>query len=134
MVSSKVVIVSADGQTQQTLAKLMAKRGLVPIQASTTREAEDILNQEAISLILCSDDMPDGGFGDIVGQTTRTPNRVPVVVVSRLADWERYFNVLRTGAFDLVLYPPIRGELDRVVANALSYGRRERAQQVSAAA
>lgn len=52
----------------------------------------------------------------------------------RLADWERYLNVLRSGAFDYVLYPPIREEIERVVLNALSCGRVERTKQLASVA
>ena len=52
------------------------------------------------------------------GKPRRPPNRVPVVVVSRLDDWERYLNFLQAGAFDYVLYPPSESEIERVVRNA----------------
>ena len=116
MASSNVVVVSADLEAQQALAILLDRCGLVPIPASTVREAEAMLNHDSISVILCSKELPDGGFSDILRQTARTLNRVPVIVFSRLADWERYLNVLRAGAFDYVLYPPIREEIERVDA------------------
>ena len=62
------------------------------------------------------------------GKPREPPARVPVVVVSRFDDWQRYLNFLQTGAFDYVLYPPSGSEIERVVQNALSCGPLERAK------
>ena len=131
MASSNVVIVSADQEAQQALASLLDKSGLASIPASTIKETESILSEDFISVILCSEKLPDGGFRDVLRQTTRGLNRVPVVVFSRLADWERYLNVLKDGAFDCVLYPSSSGEIERVVRNALDCGRPEKAEKVA---
>ena len=134
MASGNAVIVSADLEAQQALAGLLGTCGLAPITASTVRELEAILNLDSIFVILCSDELPDGTFRDILRHTARTLNKVPVVVFSRLADWERYLIVLRSSAFDYVLYPPSRGEIERVVWNALSCIRLERGKRVASAA
>ena len=134
MASSNVVIVSADPKAQQALASLLDKSGLASIPASTVKETESILSQDLISVILCSEELPDGGFRDVLRQTTKAMNRVPVVVLSRLADWERYLSVLKGGAFDCVLYPSSAGEIERVVRNALDCSRREKAEKVAPAA
>jgi DNA-binding NtrC family response regulator len=84
-------------------------------------------------VILSSDELPDGGIGDILQQSGGDPSAVPVVVFSRLADWKYYFQVVREGAFDCVAYPPVRGEVERVVLNALSSARREKTKQRAAA-
>ena len=133
MASASAIIVSADLEAQQVLANLLDTCGVAPITASTVREVEAILNLDSIFVILCSDELPDGCFRDILRQTARRLNRVPVVVFSRLADWERYLLVLRSSAFDYVLYPPSRGEIERVVLNALNCGRLEKAKRVASA-
>ena len=129
MAFTNAVIVSADLEAQQALANRLDECGLTAISASTVGEAEAILNLGFVSVIVCSDELPDGGFRDIVRRTARTPNKVPVVVFSRFANWERYLSVLRSGAFDYVLYPPMRGEIERVVRNALRGAWLESAKQ-----
>ncbi len=136
MASASAVIVFGDPEARQALANLLVKQGLVCVPASTAKEVESILVREAVSLILCSEELPDGGFRDVLRQAARALNKVPVIVFSRLADWERYLNILRTGAFDYVLYPSVRGEIERIVRNALSprQPEPERAKQVASAA
>lgn len=134
MSSVNAVIVSADLEAQQALAGLLGTCGLAPITASTVSEVEAILNLDSMFIILCSDELPDGSFKDILRHAARTVSKVPVIVFSRLGDWERYLVVLRSSAFDYVLYPPSRGEIERVVSNALSCVRLERAKRVASAA
>jgi len=58
---------------------------------------------------------------------------VPVVVVSRLDDWEHFVSFLRRGAFDHVLYALSEVEIARVVKNVLDLGQPNRVQLVAAA-
>jgi DNA-binding NtrC family response regulator len=120
-------------ETQQAFASFLGRCGIAPILASTVREAQTILSRHSISLIFCSDELPGGGVDAFIRQTSEPPARVPVVVVSRFDDWKRYLNFLQIGAFDYVLYPPSGSEIERVVRNALSCVRPERAKHVASA-
>jgi DNA-binding NtrC family response regulator len=134
MVSSNALIVSPHRGEQQSLAGLLEKCNLASILASTIREAESILKTSSVRVILSSDELPDGGFSDVLRLSKNHRHRIPVIVFSRLADWEGYLNYVRAGAFDYVLYPPVYGEIERAVGNALSYDSLERADCVASAA
>ncbi len=134
MFSPDVMLVSPFLETQQAFASVLGRHGIAPILASTVEEAQTILSRHSISLVFCSDELPGGGVDAFIRQTSKLPARVPVVVVSRLDDWGRYLNFLQTGAFDYVLYPPNGSEIERVMVNALSCIRPERAMQVVSAA
>ena len=131
MAFPNVMLVSPILETQQAFASVLGQRGIAPILASTVREAQTILSRHSISLIFCSDELPGGGVNAFIRQTSEPPAKVPVVVVSRFDDWERYLNFLQIGAFDYVLYPPSGSEIERVMWNALSCIRPERAKQVA---
>jgi DNA-binding NtrC family response regulator len=131
MASSNVVIVSPDRKAQQVLRSVLEECGVATISASTVKEAKSILHQDSISVVLSSDELPDGEIGDILRDGVG--DRAPVVVFSRLADWKYYLKVVHEGAFDCVLYPPVRGEIERVVLNALKNTRDEKAKQKAAA-
>ena len=120
MASPKIVVVSDSLETQQAFASVLGQWGLAPILASTACEAEAILNRHPVSLIFCSDELPGDGIDGLIRQTWHPQNKVPVVVVSRLDDWERYLNFLQAGAFDYVLYPPSDIEIERIVKSALN--------------
>jgi len=134
MASPDVMVVSAVLETQQAFASALGERGIAPVLASTVREAQAILSRHPISLIFCSDELPGGGVDAFIRQTSVPPGRVPVVVVSRLDDWGRYFKFLQIGAFDYVFYPPNASEIERVMWNALSRVQPERAKHVASAA
>jgi DNA-binding NtrC family response regulator len=113
-----VVLVTDVTEVQQAFASALSPCGLAPILASSVQEALAILSSHPVSLFFCSDELPDNGLDDLIRQTSLGPRkRVPVVVVSRLDDWERYLDFLHYGAFDYVLYPLIWGEIERVVEN-----------------
>jgi DNA-binding NtrC family response regulator len=134
MASLNIMIVSPLLETQQAFASALGQRGIAPILASTLTEAQTIVSHHPISLIFCSDELPDGEVDALIRQNSGSHARVPVAVVSRLDDWDRYLNFLQTGAFDYVLYPPNGSEIERVMMNALSCIRPERAMQVASAA
>jgi DNA-binding NtrC family response regulator len=118
MASALVMLVMEDLQTQQALASALTPRGFASVLASSAQEAVEILKNHRISLVFCSDELPDGEIHAFIRQRQRHEDRVPVVVVSRLDDWERYLDYLSCGAFDYLLYPFAFGEVDRIVSNA----------------
>ncbi len=115
-----IMVVSHSLEVQQAFAHVLGKSGLAPIIASSASEAEAILNWNPISLVISSDELPNGGTDGLIQRTKRAPKRVPVVVVSHCNDWEHCLGFLRRGALDFVLYPLNEFEVERVVDNALS--------------
>ena len=49
--------------------------------------------------------LPDGTYRDVLRIIRSLNKDVPLVVTSRLADWDEYFEVLQHGAFDLIASP-----------------------------
>jgi DNA-binding NtrC family response regulator len=134
MTSFDIMVVSPNLEVQQAFAGVLALWGLAPIVASSVGEAEEIVNQHPISLIFYSDEFPeDSGMDGFIRRACRPSTKVPVVVVSRLDDWEHFVGFLRRGAFDYVLYPLSEVEIARVVKNALGLSQPGRVQQVAAA-
>jgi DNA-binding NtrC family response regulator len=134
MTSFNIMVVSPNLEVQQAFAGVLGLWGLAPIVASSVREAEEIVNRHSVSLVFWSDEFPeDTGMDGFIRRASRPSNKVPVVVVSRLDDWEHFVSFLRRGAFDYVLYPLSEVEIARVVKNALGFGQSNRVQQVAAA-
>jgi DNA-binding NtrC family response regulator len=67
----------------------------------------------------------DGKYVDIVKLVGQSDTKVLVIVVSRTGEWPEYLTAIRAGAFDYLAYPPIPGELQRIIQNAF----RERGRQ-----
>jgi DNA-binding NtrC family response regulator len=64
-----------------------------------------------------------GNYGDIVKLALRFETKTPVVVLSRRGDWPEYLRAVVGGAFDYLAYPPIVGDLQRVILKALLWNK-----------
>src|ERR1700758_4946547 len=94
MAASDAMIVSPDLDTQKSLGGLLVKYGMAPILASTVGEAEIILENCQVSVILSPEQWPDGGFGDILRLSKKDVRSVPVIVFSPFADWKGYLKIV----------------------------------------
>ena len=90
-----------------------------PVVASTVAESEMNLAGHEISVVVCNDRMDDGKYEDIVKLVVRSETKAPVIVVSRTGDWPEYLTAVCGGAFDYLGYPPIPGDLQETIKNAL---------------
>jgi len=134
MSSFDIMVVSPNLEVQQAFAGVLSLWGLAPIVASSVREAEEIVNRHPVSLVFYSDEfLEDTSMDGFIRRASRPSNKVPVVVVSRLDDWEHFVGLLRRGAFDYVLYPLSEVDVARVVKNALGLAQSGRVLQVAAA-
>jgi DNA-binding NtrC family response regulator len=114
------LVVSSDEAVQQNLAEAVIQCGLIVFLAFTVGEGRRILNRQEISLVVCDDRVIDGKYEELVQAAKTSRTKPPVIVVSRVGDWPDYLKAVNGGAFDFLAYPPIRGELPRVVYNAIS--------------
>jgi DNA-binding NtrC family response regulator len=114
------LVVSSDDEVRKTLAESLGECGLESIFSSTVSEGRIAMTGRAVFLVFSEEWLPDGGsYLDIVNWIAGSGTRIPLVVVSRIGDWPEYLRAVASGAFDYVAYPPIRGELRRVIRNAL---------------
>ena len=113
------LVASSDRRVRRELAEILAQCGLTPVAASTVAETGIALVRHEVSIVLCNDCLGDGNYEDILKLRNRSERKVPVIVVSRTGDWTEYLAAIRGGVFDYLAYPPIAGDLQRVIRNAL---------------
>ena len=75
------------------------------MEASRLSECLELLPTQNIGLIFCERHLADGTYRELVSATRPLTRKVPVIVTSRLADWDEYLEALRHGAFDLIPSP-----------------------------
>jgi two-component system response regulator PilR (NtrC family) len=114
------LVVSPDDEVRETLAGSLGECGFAAIFAATVGEGRIALARREVFVVVSEEWLPDGSYVDIVNLTAHSYARIPVVVVSRIGDWPEYLRAVGAGAFDYVPYPPIRGELRRVIRGALT--------------
>ncbi len=113
------LVVSSDEVVQQSLAGTIAQCGLLVFRAFTVGESRRILNRWKICLVVSDDRLIDGKYEDLLKATATSRTKAPVIVLSLAGDWPEYFQAVHAGVFDFLAYPPIPGELPRVVHHAL---------------
>jgi len=120
LVIDLALVISSPGEDQDSVAAAVLRSGLCPIRCSTVQKARTLLGQQAFKLVLCDDTLPDGNLRAVLQEVKKSANRVPVVVLSRAADWDSYLKALAVGAFDLIVCPPDRAEAMRIIRSALA--------------
>lgn len=127
------LVVSSDDEVRRKLAQVLRQCALAPVLASTVAETQIVLAGHEISVVVCNDRMDDGKYEDIVKMVVHSEATVPVIVVSRTGDLQEYLTAIRGGAFDYLVYPPIPGDLQETIRNALlGQQRRVNGEETSA--
>ena len=112
------LVVSSDDGIRRTLAEILLRCGLAPIPVSSVTESSIALNSLEVCMVLCDECVADGNYPAILEMVEQVDRKIPVIVTSRTGEWPEYLTAIRSGAFDYLAYPPIPGELQRVIRNA----------------
>jgi DNA-binding NtrC family response regulator len=120
------LVVSSDEEVRRKLGEILRQCGLAPVFASTVTESGIALAGHQLFIVLCDDCLPDGKYVDVVKLVGQSDTKVFVVVVSRTGEWPEYLTAIRAGAFDYLAYPPIPGELRRIIQNSFRECGRQR--------
>lgn len=110
----EVLLAGFEPAGEKNFSAILRECGFTARSAETIPSPEDpILNR--FNLVLCSERAFDH-LSQFAG-ARRMP--IPVVVASRLDDWDSYLKAMRKGAFDYVGCPPRRHEVEWVVRSIL---------------
>lgn len=114
------LILAGDGHAIGNLPSLVEKCGLNPVCLSSVGELRTGALDDRATLILCEDVLPDGDFRDAIRVVTAAARKIPVIVFSRIADWDSYLRAVRLGAYDCMRYPFRSGELQWILKQIIS--------------
>lgn len=110
-----VLIIGAEGESRGRIIATIHKCGLGPVSCSTVHEARSLFARQHFKIVFCNDKLPDGDFRAVI----RTARPCPVIVLSRLSEWEPYLAAINAGAFDYIACPPEPVETERILWFAL---------------
>lgn len=113
------VVISKNPEWRQTVAKVLHDCNLDVVFSETARESAVIFSNRPVCLTVCEETLPDGDFRDVLRLTENSFGSSPVIVISRIADWDRCLEAMRQGAFDYIGFPCCPAEFERVVRNGL---------------
>jgi DNA-binding NtrC family response regulator len=114
----QVLVVSSDLEHRGMLSSILQKKGWSPLQASRLNECHDLLAKQNVGLVFCERRLADGTYRELLSVAQTPARKVPVVVTSRLADWDEYLEALRHGAVDLIASPCKPSDVFSAIAQA----------------
>jgi DNA-binding NtrC family response regulator len=117
-----VLVVGSDPECRRTLTDVIGLWGMGVSFVSTIAEARKLLLEQPIRLVFCETDLPDGGLTDLVGAAAS--QRSPVRLVAILHNADDYADAIRVGAFEAVLVPCRRPDVQWAIIKATLAERR----------
>jgi DNA-binding NtrC family response regulator len=117
-VGRKALMLAIDPGVSQCIGEVLDRCGFEPVLLSTVAELRSCIRKSDISVLVCEEVLLDGNYKEVL-HLSRSVGHIPVVVFSRLADWDQYLEAIRLGAFDCLRYPFRTGELRWVISRAL---------------
>lgn len=118
--SYQVLIVSSDSLQCEQTEEIVRRLGLQAIRCASLTDAYALMEEQTFQLVLCGDDLPDCNLRTAVRILASLTRGGPVIVLSRLADWDAYIRALSAGAFDYIACPPEPVETERILRLALA--------------
>jgi len=116
---ASVLVACSDSESRCALASILADLGLDPVVVSSVDEARAILLGQPVRLVFCEDNLPDGGFHDVLRAVKLAGTGVPLVVCSLLGEMDEYLDAMTSGAFDFIVPPFRSAELESIVSSVL---------------
>lgn len=117
-----ILIVSAHHRDRRWLFRTLRTSGWACRTAGSTRRAFDALSRTGSTfLVICEQNLPDGGWKDLLKLATGEMGQPLLIVTSTHADDRLWVEVLNVGGFDLLMKPFDKTELGRVMEMALRH-------------
>ena len=123
---NQVLVISPEKEHHEEITSAMNKCGLTSICCMKFDEARIFMDKEKFGVVFCHETLPDGDFRGVVSAA----RPIPVVVLSRFAEWDHYLDALRAGAFDYIACPPDSAETERILWSAIGNSREVAARVV----
>lgn len=124
-----VLIICAEEESRKRIIATTHKCGLGPVTCSTLDDARSLLARQHFTIVFCSHTLPDSDFRGVI----RAARSIPVIVLSRLAEWEPYLVAINARTFDYIACPPDPVETERILWIVLhEFSRLHRTAQIAA--
>lgn len=100
-----IVVVSANLESRRAVTKVLEALSVHVIPCSTLAQTEQVLSFQRPNLIFCDEQLPDGGYADLLELKIVGRIPPPVVVLTRNGEWGLYMDATQRGAFDVIRCP-----------------------------
>src|SRR5258708_34443470 len=101
----QVLVVGSAVGKRNALIDILEECGLEPVIASNLGEVSNILARRPMHVVFCEDNLPDGGFREILRLVKANRPEIQVVLSSMLGDVNESIETINLGAFDFIAPP-----------------------------
>jgi putative nucleotidyltransferase with HDIG domain len=124
MPQEKILVVDDEAPIRGVVAALLERGGYEAVTASGANEAIDLLSHDPNYSLVLSDIMMPGTDGlTLLDRISTDHPELPVIMFSAVRDIQVATNAFRRGAFDYLIKPFERLQLENVVARAAEHRR-----------
>lgn len=128
----QILVVSPFSEDEEAIRLSLEEEhwGLAAVQSCD--EARSLIrNHRQSLLVVCRDELPDGGWRDLIAELAVAGEKMELIVVSRCADEHLWAEVLNVGGFDLISTPLVPYEVQRVIRSALESAHGQQGPQLA---
>ena len=100
-----ILVVSGNLERRREVSNILEALCVDVIPCSTLGQAAQLLALQRPHLIFCDEQLPDGGYADVLELKLSGNHLPPIVVLTRNWEWEFYINATQRGAFDVIRSP-----------------------------
>ena len=131
----RVLVVDHITERRDHLVSLLENQGVLAIQASSCEEAERLLEDEPVHLILSETELPKKSGLYLLQETKKHYPDIEVILLTHNASSFNLLQALRQGAYDFIVRPIDTGEiLFNTLARAFNHQRLKLEQETLLAA
>ena len=102
---NEILVISSELGNRRALVEVLREEHWEPICASTVKDGQELFATRKVTLVFCDRQLSDGTYRDVLKAMRSLNTNIPLVVTSRVADWDEYVEALHEGAFDLIVSP-----------------------------
>lgn len=112
----RVIVVTSDKATQQTISHTLSSLGPAPSCCSTVEDCRRILRRDTIDMVFCDERVSDGDYWDIFNAVTRgLTTRPKIVLMSRSLEVADCEQAKSCGMFAVIESPCRRASIEWAV-------------------
>jgi two-component system response regulator AtoC len=121
-----ILVVDDEARIRRLLEMALADAGYRVLLAGSAEEAEKLLEEEAVELVLTDLALPGRSGLDLLSHLRAQGGEIPVILITAFGTVESAVEAMKLGAFDYVIKPFRTEEIEGLVARALQLRRAER--------
>ena len=122
MSQARALVIEDDAIARRALTEALRSLGLTVLEATSVEEGRPLI-QGAVTMLFLDLGLPGISGGDFLPEIIRAHPTIPVVIVTADTSLERAVTMMRAGAYDYLVKPVGRPQLEAVVHRAQAESR-----------